>query len=125
MIYTVINHDINLYNILFLVMDIIPFIKKKIFKLSNIILITYFLYIIFFITIFFINKKYFKIFFIYKKYCNKELDLDLNFKLLKNNNIFNNLNKFSKKYLFLNKFILLNLFKNTNIINIIYNKKYV
>jgi hypothetical protein len=85
-------------------MGIMPFVKKKIFKLNSILLITYIIYIIFFIIIFFINKKYFKIFFINKKYNN------FNFKLKqkKNENIFNKLKYVNKKKIFIYQKFLFN-----------------
>jgi hypothetical protein len=122
LIYDIIGNNINIYNFFFLITSNIPFIKKKIFNFSNIFIITFLLYILFFIIIFLINKKFFKLFFINKKY--SEINFEFKFKVLKNNNIYNKkFSELNKKKLYIYKIFLFNSLKNLNIINFFYDKK--
>jgi len=68
MVYNVIRNDINLYHFFFLIMGIIPYIKKKIFNLNNTLLLTFFVYIILFFIIVSINKSFLKETFINRDY---------------------------------------------------------
>jgi hypothetical protein len=118
----IIKKDINLYHFFFIIINIFPFLKKKLLKLNISIGLIYIFYLIFFLIIFFINKKYFKIFFINKKY--NLLNIDFKMRIKKNKNIFNKILNLNKKNLYVYKFFLFK-FKILNFINIFYNKKYL
>src|ERR1700761_45745 len=110
---------LNLNTFFSIIMSIIPFFKKKVFKFNSILFITYIIYILFFFFIFFINKKYFKIFFINKKY--NSLNIDLKIKIKRN--IFNNFFDSNKKNLYIYKFFLFKskIIKKLNLITIFNN----
>jgi hypothetical protein len=118
----IINKNYDLNDFLFIISNSIPLLNKKLLKMNISFLFLYYIYIIFFIIIFFINKKYFNIFFINKKYYVE--NLNLNIKIKKNRNVFNNISNFNKKNLFIYKFFLYKYSKYLNVLNIFYNKKY-
>ena len=115
--------EFNLYDLYFLIINTIPFLKKYIYNLKSSLIIIYIIYIFFLLIIFFINKNFFSFFFISNKFNKKNIDLNFKFKNKINHNIFTTIN-LNKKNLYMYKFFLFKLTKKFNFINFFFKKKY-
>jgi hypothetical protein len=117
------SNNQNLNNSIFILINSIPIINKKLLKFELSFYWLYCVYILFFFLIYFINRKYFKIYFINKIYDSHNID----FKLInkKNENVFNLMLNLNQKQIYIYKYLLLKKVKSLNSFNLTYMQKFV